>query len=348
MSEDISTYESEDEVLAEEADTFDERSFLRRIRMKSALRIVVIAVAIVAISWVAILLGGYKWQALTMREAARIDHYYTDLVAVTNPNTWVLGDSVTRLHFPNASNDYASFRLIGSRAVPAGVRSMDFDIWTPEYPRGYDERLTTLGVRVFSGNELVPELRILHPGAADDVYLAETGIKARDIISEFERITAESVARLESTPVSHTAEVAFSFDKFLTLTELQSFAPTGTTLAWGAVSVWEPEDMPPLPLINAGSMVGVPFTSPDTSFGYLATNSPQEAEDQLPGVLRGIASRSKLPAASRALQAAEVIERDGARYYGVVLTGPPTDLLTLARDPRVTAVAYGLSVGSWE
>ncbi len=327
---------------------FDERRFLRAVRLKSASRVLLIAGILVALSWATAFLGMDRWSAVTMREAVRIDRYYADFVAVTNPNTWILGDSVTRLHFPGASNDYASFRLIGGRPVPAGVRSVDFGAWSVEYPRGYDERLTGSGDRIFSGNELIPELRIVHPGARDDTYLDESGLRARDIIGEFDRITDESLARLASTPPSYTAEVAFSFDRLLTLEELLSFAGPETTLAWGAVSVWEPTDMPPLPLINAGSMVGVPFAAPDITFGSVGHKTPEGAEEQLPKTLRNIATLSKLSVASRALDAAEVIERDGVRYYGVVLTGPPAAMLKLAEDSHVTGVCYGLSVGVWE
>jgi hypothetical protein len=348
MSENDLRTDVGDGLPAEEPDpSFDERAFLRRVRLKSIVRAVAIAAVVVAVSWAAVVLGMIRWEGLTWREANRIDSYYNDFVVLSNPNTWVLGQSVTRFHFPGASNDYTTYRLVGGRPVPAGVRSVDFSLWDDEFLRGFDERLTTVGPRVFSGSEVVPELRMLHPGALDDTYVNEMGIE-RGILDEFEAITAESLERLAATPPSYTAEVAFSFDRTLTRAEIESFAASGTTLAWGAVSSWEPEDMPMLPLINAGSQLGIPFAQPGISYGAFGFTSTDDAEDSLIDALRLIADNSRLPAAGRARSVIEQLERDGVSYYGAVLTGSPDVLMRLAGDPRVTAVCFGLSVGPWE
>jgi hypothetical protein len=106
--------------------------------------------------------------------------------------------------------------------------------------------------------------------------------------------------------------------------------------------------MPMLPLINAGSQLGIPFTQPDITYGAFGFESADDAEDHLIDALRLIADNSRLPAAGRARSVIAQLERDGVNYYGAVLTGSPDVLLRLADDPRVTAVCYGLSVGPWE
>jgi hypothetical protein len=322
--------------------SFDERAFLRRTKLKSVLRTLAISIAVVLVALVLLALAGYRWHQRTLSAADRID-YYADLTAVTNPNTWILGGSVTRLHFPGASNDYASFRLVGHRPVPAGVRSVDFDLWTPEWPRGFDERLTRIGSGAYTGSDLVPELRIVRPTALDDAHFDEPGT-ARDIAAESAAVTANAVSRLQATPASYTAEVAFSFNHLLTLAELESFASTAT-LSWGAIDASDPDSVPPYPL---NETIGVPLAQPDRSYGSVGGNTHKEAGDLFPRVLRHIAQRSKLPYADRYAQAAQYIEAHGVRYYGAVLTGSPNKLAKLARDPRVTCVSYGLSVGPWE
>jgi hypothetical protein len=327
---------------------FDERAFLRQVRLKSSLRVLIIAALVVLIALFAMALAAHKWNEATLQESNRIDSYYNDLTAITHPNTWILGNSITRMHFPGASDDYASFRLVGSTPVPAGVRSVDFNIWEPERLRDVNYAVTTIGSRQFAGTALVPTLRMVHPDSRDDTYFDQSGT-ARDIETQSKRITEESLARLRGTPPSYTAEVAFSFDHLMTLSELESFATSATTLSWGAVDSVASREVPPYPQTESGDLIGLPLTAPADGTGMFAPSNRQEAEAELPKALRRIAQTSKLPwAASRYFEAAKYIEAHGVRYYGVVLTGPPGVMLKLAVDPHVTAVSHGLSVGPWE
>ena len=332
----------------ESGEGFDERKFLRRVRTKSVLRAAVVSLLVVLVLSGAALGGAYLWLRGTVAQAARIDSYYPDLVAISHPNTRELGPSVTHIHYPGASNDYASYRMVGSRPVAAGILGVDFDVWEAEFLRGYDERWTVMSRRFFRGSDLVPELHFLHPHTpSEDQNDIGPSLRAAAELS-FARETAESLRRLAATPPSYTAEVAVSFDRFLSLADLESLASKDTTLAWGAVEVWDPQSAPLTPPVSAGQIVGVPFVTPEWVFGSMVSDTHQQAETNTLATLRRISQRSRIGTARATGTSATYLEENGFRYYGAVLTGPPGVMLRIARDRRVTAVSYGLAVAPWE
>jgi hypothetical protein len=320
-----------------EPPSFDERKFLRRVRIMSTLRAVGVTLLVILVLTAATLVGAYKWWSKTSSAADRIDSYYPDLIALSHPNTTILGPSVTRWHFPTASNDYASYRLVGNRPVAAGVYGVDFDFWDAEFLRGYDERWTLMRGRAFRGSDLVPDLRFANPVSHEDT--ADSSIKEE---------TGDSVRRLESTPPSYTVEVAISLNRLVSLTDLESLASSDATLAWGAVNVWDSVDAPAITPTAPGQIVGVPFVSTERGFGLVGGNTHAESETNALRVLHGIATRSRIGTAEATRSSAQYLEAHGFHYYGAVFTGSPAALLRIARDPRVTAVSYGLAVGPWE
>jgi hypothetical protein len=317
--------------------SFDERKFLRRVRIMSILRAVGVTLLVVLVLTAVTLVGAYKWWSKTSSAADRIDAYYPDLIALSHPNTTILGPSVTRWHFPTASNDYASYRLVGNRPVAAGVYGVDFDFWDAEFLRGYDERWTLMRGRAFRGSDLVPDLRFVNPASHEET--ADSSIKDE---------TDGSLRRLESTPPSYTVEVAISLNSLVTLTDLESLASSDATLAWGAVNVWDSRDAPAISPTDPGNIVGIPFVSTERGWGLVGSSTHAGAETNALYVLRRISRRSRIGTADKTRSSAQYLEAHGFHYYGAVFTGPPAALLRIARDPRVTAVSYGLAVAPWQ
>jgi hypothetical protein len=149
--------------------------------------------------------------------------------------------------------------------------------------------------------------------------------------------------RLESAPASATAELAISFRDFKTLDEVKTLLADGVLLNWGAVDVWEFSDGPSVPA--DGSMVGISFVGPDGGIVPVAT---QQLEKNISSSLRTVARLAPKGTADKCIQSAEYIERNGVKYYGVVVTGPASDMRALLGSDDVSAASLGFVVEPWQ
>lgn len=326
---------------------FDEGKFLRRVKARSIARAVLVTLVVTAVLFAAGVFAAYKWYSGTLEKANSIDWYYPDLVAISHPNTLLMGPSITRYHFPGASNDYVAYRTVGDRPLPAGDRVVDFDIWQPEYLRGSDQRSVVAGGRTFWGADLVPELRFLHPLSKMDMGEVDPeGATVREQLIESVKLESEAARqRLRSTPASYTVEVAVSFDSLLGLSDIEKLGGDEATLAWGAVNVWDAAEAPPVAPLYPGEIVGVPFQQ--AAWGT-ELQSSKEVQDGIIDRLREISKRTQIGTADKTMTSANYLAREGFGYYGAVFTGSPAQLERIVADPRVTAVSYGLCVAPWE
>lgn len=326
---------------------FDEGRFLRRVKARSVARAVLVTLVVTALLLAVGVFAAYKWYAGTLQKANSIDWYYPDLVAISHPNTLLMGPSITRYHFPGASNDYVAYRMVGDRPLPAGDRVVDFDIWQPEYLRGSDQRSVVAGGRTFWGSALVPELRFLHPLSKMDMGEADPeGTTVREQLVDSLRIESDAARRrLRATPASYTVEVAVSFDSLLELSDIEQLGAEDTTLAWGAVNVWDALEAPPVAPLYPGEIVGVPFAQAAQGADV---QSRKEVQDGLIDRLREISRRTQIGTADKTMKSTQYLEREGFGYYGAVFTGSPAALERIIADQRVTAVSYGLCAAPWE
>lgn len=320
---------------------FDEAAFLKVARRRSVVRTLVLATAVVAVAAVALLGGIVWWEHRLDDESTRIFGYYPWLIELTRPNA-VSSAGPERFRSIFGSTDrYGVARAVGDVAVAADTVSVSYDVWGGETSPVPEGTGFYLGTRRFSGSQAAPDLSFFHPSGLEK---AREGGDTEETayLAQFDRETAASRERLAAMEPSCTAEMAVSFDRTMTLAELEAIVPEGVRLSWGALDVWPAGEAPVA--AEAGRIVGAPFW-------FAAGPGPGPEGMSLAGVqdmtvqtLRIVAEKAPEGTATRCARSADFLEARGFKYYGVVVTGAPAALSRLAADERVTTVMTGLVV----
>ena len=352
MSDDITrTTTPEDGETVDAAPVLDEAAFIKTAKRRSTLRIVAVAGALIAAVLVAILAGVIGWDRAFYEQANHVREYYATLVSVSSPNTRLMWQGIPRSRFPGGVMEYAAYRRVGDVLIPAGEAFVEFNLWGSEETHGAAERLAYAGSRKFSGNDLVPMLRFLEPAASGDAATKtspEVTDMAKQTLADLASHTDSSLARLSAAPPSSTVEVAVSFGRTLTLKEVEGLVGPNLRLSWGATDAYP---HPPVPFEpEYGQMVGVDFApgdAPYLDFDAQGT-AHQEKEGQLIESLGQIAQHAPKGTADRCLASAAYLEKNGVRYFGIVVCGSPSAALELAHRPGVTAVSLGAVVPPWQ
>ena len=343
------------------APVFDERAFIKAAKRRSTRRIVLISGVLIAAVAVTLLAGTVWRQRAVYGQAGRILAYYPTLVSITYPNTKLMYPEAVRSQFPGAVDEYTAYRRVGDVAIPAGDAFVAFGLWGGEVAaHGPGDRFAGLGARLFEGSDLAPALRFLEPaarGGAATRVSAEAFELARGRISPplfrtsepatqtFAKVTQSSLARLSAAPPSSTVEVAVSFRDMLTLSVVETLLGPSLDFYWGATDAYP---HPAVPFEQTcGYMVGVDFVHEAPGL-YHPDTSHRESEQQLIAALKQIAQHAPKVTAGWCQESAAYLEKNGIRYYGIVVCGSPKAALELAQRPEVTAVSLGAVVQPWE
>lgn len=323
----------------------DEAAFIRTAKRRSTRKTVLVAGGLIVGVLLVIMLGVVGWHQAIYAHMQRIDWYYPTLVSISSPNTELMGPSITRSAFPGAVNEYAAYRQVGDLALPAGDAFVEFDVWGGEVVRGVAERTVHTGTRQFTGSDLSPTLRILAPAQPDSPASYQSDPESEQwTLSELSAHTQSSLSRLAAAPESATVEVAVSFADTKTLAEVEDLLGADLHLLWGATDAY---DRLPVPWEQSyGHMVGADFCRG----GRIAASSAErrESEKALVSELKNIAVHAPKGVADRCLASASYLEKNGIRYFAVVVSGSPEAALALAEAPDVTVVSLGSVALPWQ
>lgn len=318
--------------------SFDERAFVRSARAKSLWRTVALAASVVLVAFLLSAGCWVAWNKSIQAESNRITAYQYELVPLSQPNTFISGSGRTDLRFPGARNTYTAYRPVGSRPVPRGDVTIEFEFWGGEVaPTEGGFMSWQAPSRGFSGAEMAPALQFLYP--ADDGIVDDADVDAQ----RFKSAAALTRRQLQAAPASATAELAISFKERKTLRDLEAMLSKRVTLNWGAVDVWAPGRRPVV--TTDGSMVGIAFVGPD---GAVAPIPRARLEKDLVDDLRFVAGLAPKGTADRCTASADFITANGVKYYGAVVTGPVAELRVLAEDQAVSGAILGFVVEPWE
>jgi hypothetical protein len=351
MTIDTVTGEGEGAVVVPE---LDEKAFLKKAKRRSVRRTVFVACAVVLVAGVAFVALGWGWSIAIGGQAQRIDDYYLEYVKMTYPNTEIMpGD--TLVHFPGASRHFVAFRRVGDVAVPAGEAVVQFNVLGSGFDHGPVRQIaTTVDGRNFGGSSVTPQLEFIEPplggGQLSEMMSANADkpdASADTIfLAQFAAAREKSIKRLAAAPPSATVEMAVSFADVMTLQQVEDLVGPDLRLAWAAVRVrdageawwWE------IP----GSGFGVFFDQSVEADRADAELHKEQEKDFVPKLRAWVANGAPWLTARRCRHAADYLEKNGFRYYGVVVTGSPAAELALTRKPEVTAVNVGAVVAPWD
>jgi hypothetical protein len=321
---------------------FDERVFVRSARVKSMRRSALVS-ATAVMCGIMLLAGGWvAWERVIQGQSDRIGSYLYELVPLSQPNTFLADFHSSDRRFPGSRSTYSAYRPVGGRPVPKGEVTVEFDFWGGEVVTGARTLNWMNPSREFSGTEMSPALRFLHPGSGVQ-STTEPQPEELDSVKQIEAWTRTAKVHLSSAPASSTVELAISFRELKTAEEVRTLLGDDVTLNWGAVDVWERTDGAFVPL--EGNMVGISFIGPD---GGEVPLTVKELEKNLPSRLRSVAHSAPEGTAERCIQSAEYIDRNGVKFYGAVVTGPTSRLLGILDNEAVTAVVLGFVTQPWE
>jgi len=296
----------------------DERRFLRRVRWRSSLRTVLIAIGVLAACYVLLFIST---RLILNTQQNRIDSYYPYLIRYSTPNTIAVRGYWHDAGWLGQQQEYVLVRMVGDRPVYVGTTRVEYQVWGGEMSWEPDRTFIRVGDRTEPGTGdreyllpgVVPRLRFYHPSVPHEQIPRQ--------FDQLTRMTAEN-----------TVEMALSFNRLLTREEMETLLPTGVKPFWGAISAYSGEEIAKAPVL-AYRLVGLPL-------GGFWDGDPQFTEEKFPERLRGL---SGIPSHySRALKrTADYLQQNGIRYYGLVVCGKPADLLKLQDNPVVSAAVMG-------
>lgn len=324
---------------------FDEEAFVRSARAKSTRRTVALAMSVV-LGALLLLAGAWvAWNTSIQGQSNRISSYQYELIALSQPNTFISGTGRTETRFPGARNTYTAYRPVGGRPMPRGDVTIDFDVWGGEIAVTEGELMSWQSARrEFSGALMAPALRFRYPL---DTSAAGSGSGGTaDTSTEIQQLAAWTMVareRLDAAPTSATAELAVSFKTRKTISEVEALLPKGTALNWGAVDVWARGKGPVTTM--AGSMVGITFVGPDGAASVLPR---AQLEKDLVEDLRFVAEYAPRGTADRCRNSASFIEKNGVNYFGVVVTGPVSEVRALLDHGDVSSATLGFVIEPWQ
>lgn len=324
---------------------FDEKAFVRSARAKSARRTVALAMSVVLGALVLLVGAWMAWNTSIQGQSNRISSYQYELIALSQPNTFISGTGLTDMRFPGARNTYTAYRPVGGRPMPRGDVTIDFDIWGGEVTATESGLMSWQSPsREFSGAQMAPALRFLYP--LDTGAEGSGSGSMADASAEVQQLAAWTMVareRLDAAPTSATAELAVSFKTRKTLSEVEALLPKRLILNWGVVDVWTPGQGPVTTM--DGSMVGITFVGPDGSVSVLPR---AQLEKDLVDDLRFVAEYAPSGTADRCLSSASFIDKNGVSYFGVVVTGPVSEVRKLLDLGDVSSATLGFVIEPWE
>lgn len=301
---------------------FDEKAFLRKARFKSILRIIIISLIIaIGVFVLTIIIP----EMMLQNQENRINSFYPDIVKFTEPNTFAIAGESYDVRLFGRQKEYYLLRLIGNKPYPAGIVTVDFDIWRGEQFKGdksfcvietdhiipYSKISTVIpeGTKEYLAPYAVPKLKFYNPA-----------VKYDKVIREFDV--------LKNIHNDNLVEMALSFDRPLTLSEIKTIIPEDLKLMWGAVLVFEENDYKEKNYL-AERLVGNPYID--------SRDGEKEFLKQLEQ-LSNLQSYSSI----NLKRTVSFLKEKGIKYYGVVVVGHPESLQKLSSNSIIRGAVLGI------
>jgi hypothetical protein len=286
--------------------SFDEKAFLRKARFKSILRIIIISL-IIAIG--VFVLTFIIPEMMLQNQENRIDSFYPDIVKFTEPNTFAISGESYNVRLFGRQKEYYLLRLIGNKPYPAGIVTVDFDIWGGEQFKGDKSLAIPEGTKEYLAPYAVPKLKFYNPA-----------VKYDKVIREFDV--------LKNIPNDNLVEMALSFDRPLTLSEIKTIIPEDLKLMWGAVLVFEENHYKEKNYL-AERLVGNPYI---------------DSRDGEKEFLKQLEQLSNLQSYSSTnlKRTVSFLKEKGIKYYGVVVVGHPESLQKLSSNSIIRGAVLGI------
>lgn len=302
----------EESIINEKEQVFlDEERLLRRVRWRSALRTILIALGVLVAGFVLLFIST---RLILNAQRNRIDSFYPGLIRYSTPNTIAVRGPWHDVGWLGQQQEYILVRMVGDRPVYVGTSTVEYQVWGGEMFWDPDQTFIRVGDREYLLPGVVPRLRFYHPAATHE-----------ELPRQFDQLTG--------VPAGNTVEMALSFNRLLTREEMTALLPAGVEPFWGAISAYSEKEIAkagnPLPR----RLVGLPL-------GGFWDGDLQFTEEKFPGQLRGI---SKIPNHSSQVlkRTADYLQQNGILYYGLVVCGQPANLLKLQDNPAVSAAVIG-------
>ncbi|MEQ6359590.1 sigma factor regulator N-terminal domain-containing protein [Thermoanaerobacter thermohydrosulfuricus] len=285
---------------------FDEKAFLRKARFKSILRIIIISLIIaIGVFVLTIIIS----EMMLQNQENRINSFYPDIVKFTEPNTFAISGESYNVRLFGRQKEYYLLRLIGNKPYPAGIVTVDFDIWGGEQFKGDKSLAIPEGTKEYLAPYAVPKLKFYNPA-----------VKYDKVIREFDV--------LKNIPNDNLVEMALSFDRPLTLSEIKTIIPEDLKLMWGAVLVYEEKDYKQRSYL-AERLVGNPYV-----------NSPNGEKEFLKELER--LSNVQSYSSTNLKRTVNFLKENVIKYYGVVVVGHPESLQELSSNSIITGAVLGI------
>ncbi|WP_051585894.1 sigma factor regulator N-terminal domain-containing protein [Caldanaerobius polysaccharolyticus] len=319
MLQNINTGNGSDDI------NFDEKSFLRKARLKSILRIILISLGVAVGVFI---LAFVAPELILQNQENRINSFYPDLVKFTEPNTYALSGENYSVRLFGRQKEYYLVRLIGNKPYPAGTITVDFDVWGGEQTKG-DHSFCILNLDVDKSlnayskiSTAIPEVtkEYLVPYAVPKLTFYHPAVNYEKFIREFNM--------LENIPGDYIVEMALSFKKTLTLDEMKTLMPGDLKLMWGAVSVFKDQDYKKSNYL-AEKLLGNPYIN--SIDGEKELINELERLSQIPSYHSDNLKRT-----------VSFLKENGVKYYGVVVVGSPETLKKLSSNPIITGAVLGI------
>jgi len=285
---------------------FDEKAFLRKARFKSILRIIIISLIIaIGVFVLTIIIS----EMMLQNQENRINSFYPDIVKFTEPNTFAISGESYNVRLFGRQKEYYLLRLIGNKPYPAGIVTVDFDIWGGEQFKGDKSLAIPEGTKEYLAPYAVPKLKFYNPE-----------VKYDKVIREFDV--------LKNIPNDNLVEMALSFDRPLTLSEIKTIIPEDLKLMWGAVLVFEENDYKEKNYL-AERLVGNPYI---------------DSRDGEKEFLKQLEQLSNLQSYSSTnlKRTVSFLKEKGIKYYGVVVVGHPESLQKLSSNSIIRGAVLGI------
>ncbi|MDP9750769.1 sigma factor regulator N-terminal domain-containing protein [Thermoanaerobacter pentosaceus] len=305
--------------------SFDEKTFLCKARFKSILRIIIISL-IIAIG--VFVLTFIIPEMMLQNQENRIDSFYPGIVKFTEPNTFAISGESYNVRLFGRQKEYYLLRLVGNKPYPAGIMIVDFDFWGGEQVKGdksfcvIESNSNELSSSYTEISTVIPEgaKEYLAPYAVPKLKFYNPAVKYEKVIREFDV--------LKNIHNNNVVEMALSFDRPLTFSEIKTIIPEDLKLMWGAVLVYEEKDYKQRSYL-AERLVGNPYV-----------NSPNGEKEFLKELER--ISNVQSYSSTNLKRTVNFLKKNGIKYYGVVVVGHPESLQELSSNSIITGAVLGI------
>lgn len=155
-----------------EETVFDEAGFLRRVRLRSAIRTILLSLLVVMLVAAGLFVGT---SYLFNRQENRIAGFYDQLVRYTEPNTVAIPGNSYDVGLLSRQKEYYLYRMVDQKPVPVGTVAVQFQIWGGEQIMNPGcNLLQAADGKSYLPPNMVPALQFYNPDLVGNVQPVET------------------------------------------------------------------------------------------------------------------------------------------------------------------------------